>query len=289
MSEELTAELVSVPTAGTPWAQVESLRDLLTAGQQGVPLADGAVQVFVLGRDHTLEQIDLEPFGAHPRRKSGAVTFADVRSFVGYVDAHQENDATTLYRLRDQAKVLAVLNGPERGTATAGWSDHRAWLELEPSVEWKAWSAISGKFLSQLEFASFLEDHARDVRTPDAATLIELARTIEGTQQAEFGSSVRLENGARSFTYRETVAAKAGQDGRLEIPPALELVLRPFAASERPWVVQARFRYRLQQGNLLLGIELDRPDLVLETVLAELDQQIGDQTGFPVWVVRALP
>lgn len=289
MSEELAAELVSVPTAGTPWAQVETLRDILATGQQGVALADGAVQVFLLGRDHTLEQIDLEQYGATPRRKSGAVTFADVRSFVGYVDAHNEEDATTLYRLRDQAKVLAVLNGPGRGTPRAGWSDHRAWLELEPSVEWKAWSGISGKFMSQLEFASFLEDHARDVRQPDAATLIELARTIEGAQQAEFGSSIRLDNGARAFTYRETIAAKAGQDGRLEIPGSLELALRPFAASPQPFVVQARFKYRLQQGNLLLGVELDRPDLVLETVLAELDGQIGDETGFPVWVVRALP
>lgn len=38
---------------------------------------------------------------------------------------------------------------------------------------------------------------------------------------------------------------------------------------------------RVQRARLL--------DLVLETVLAELDGQIGDETGFPVWVVRALP
>ena len=296
---DYTATLESAPISWPPFAQVRELSRLIEAAQAPIDLPGLDVLAIRHRFDERLELLDLEQYRATPHRKSGNVMLADVGSFVGYVNAHAMGQATTIYRRLDSAHYLAVLNGHERGEGDRrddsmfvrtlpGWGDFRAELTLKHSTEWSAWSGISGKFQGQEEFAQFLEAHAREVRVPDAATLIELAGTIEGTSSAEFGSSVRLDNGARGFTYRETVNATAGRDSTLELFRDLELGLRVFTCTD-PIKVTARFRYRLNGGKLSLGIELDRPDTVLEFAIKEIDTIVEAQTGHVPMIVSALP
>jgi uncharacterized protein YfdQ (DUF2303 family) len=175
-----------------------------------------------------------------------------------------------------------VLNDHVRNDVEAGWGDHRATLTLRRTPAWQAWTAASGKLLGQAEFAELLEDRAGDVVTPDHATLLEVAQSIEGTKDVAFKSGARDDNGEIRFRYEETISAKAGQAGDLVIPSRIELALSPYEGQD-PFKVPARFRYRITgAGGVQLGIVLDRPEDVLRSAFSAVAVEIETVTGLSV-------
>lgn len=223
--------------------------------------------------------VDTDAYAEHPRhaKASRGVTSAD--SFVAYVNRHA-TAATEVYAHLSTSKVVAVIDSHEGSDEPAGWQGHRLSLELEHSKEWIAWSEHDlGRnprgWFDQTEFAEFIDARALDVHEPDHATLIELALTFEAKSKADFQSSARLDNGDVKFEYVETVAAKAGQKGSIEIPKQLKLALRPYLGGPRVWVT-AHFRYRVNGGALKLGFALERPENILETAFADIVTEIRD-------------
>jgi uncharacterized protein YfdQ (DUF2303 family) len=242
-----------------------------------VPQANGDVKVIDLATDDYRKRM-----GREPVRKSGTVKVSEAPSFSHYVNDHKDADATSLWADRDAGRIIAVLNGHVKDQDEAGWGDHRSVLDLRKSPAWLAWTAASGKMIPQAEFAEFLEDRAGDVVTPDHATLLEVATSIEGTKRAAYKSGVRLDNGEIQFRYEETVAAKAGQRGDLTIPSQIELGISPFDGMD-PYKVSARFRYRIGDDLvLLLGVVLDRPEDVLRSAFSQVLQEVELATDLPV-------
>lgn len=241
------------------------------------PDAHGGIQVIDLGTDaHRQRQ------GKEPARKTGTVKLTEAPSFSFYVNDHKDNEATSLWADRDAGRIVAVLNGHVKNHDDAGWGDHRAVLTLRKSPAWVAWTEASGKMIPQVKFAEFLEDRAGDVVTPDHATLLEVATSIEGTKGAAYKSGVRLDNGEIQFRYEETVAAKAGQRGDLTIPSSIELGIAPFDGMDA-YKVSARFRYRIgDDGVLYLGVVLDRPEDVLRSAFSQVLQDVELVTGLAV-------
>lgn len=241
-------------------------QDIITNAQQTAtpqPLTPGKIVRFVTPSDADSQVVDLEQYLDAPRRKRGSVAAYTSQSLIDYVAAHQI-DGTALWADVEVVQIVGVINGHTAAMSnnTPGWGDHRATFTARLTPEWKAWLALDGKLHSQADFATFIEDHAADVQNPPAADLLELAKTFKATARAEFRSAIRLDNGTRQLQYVETVDAKAGQTGQFTIPDVIELGLIPFEGAE-PYKVRARFRYRLTNGTLQLGVVLDRPDRVL--------------------------
>lgn len=233
--------------------------------------ADGSVKVIDLATDDHRKRL-----GKMPVRKTGHANLTEPTSFAHYVKAHAETGCTELFADRDAGRIVAVLNGHNRGLDImdewkAGWGDHRATLTLRQTPGWAAWTQASGKLVDQIQFAEFLEDRAADVVDPDAARLLEIATSIEATTSAAMKSASRLDNGEVKLRYEETIDARAGQAGDLTIPSRIELALSPYEGMD-PYKVTARFRYRLNNGSLRLGIVIDRPEDILRAAF-------GDVTG----------
>ncbi len=223
--------------------------------------------------------IDTDDYADHPRRPKASRTVINAESFVNYVNRHR-TPGTEVYAHLSTSKVVAVIDSHEGTGEPAGWQGHRLALELEHSKEWLAWTAHDlgtnpRGWFDQTEFAEFIDARALDVHEPDHATLIELALTFEAKSKADFQSSTRLDNGDVKFEFVETVAAKAGQKGSIEIPKQLMLALRPYLGGPRVWVM-AHFRYRVSGGSLRLGFALERPENILETAFADIVAEIRD-------------
>lgn len=217
--------------------------------------------------------------GVPPMRKTGTVALSEHGSFAAYVSAHALDAVTTLWADRDHGRVIAVLNDHEASPdGEAGWGDHRATLTLRETPSWQAWCGASGKLTPQAAFAEFLEDHAGDVVDPDHARLLEVASSIEATKDVAHKSAVRLDNGEVKVRYEETIEARAGQAGDLTIPTRIELALSPYEGMD-PYRVTARFRYRLRDGAMSLGVVLDRPEDVLRAAFADVLDAIEAETG----------
>lgn len=237
--------------------------------------------------DGRVQLIDLERYGEHPPRQTGGVGLTDQDSFVEYVNRHRDTERTTLWSDVDRGTVVAVINDHERdracqGNEVAGWADHRATLQLKLTEDWRFWAANDGKLLSQTAFAEHLEEGALNIVTPAAADMLEIAQSFQAKRGVAFKSSTRLKSGEVGLQYEETTDARAGVRGTIEIPDTFTLRMQPFDGGPEYTDVIARFRYRINDGTLLLGYKLNRPDLVKRAAFNEITATVSEGINLPV-------
>lgn len=261
------------------------------ASREVVTVVPDHVAVIVHRDDQNIEQFNLDEYAHYPQRKTAKVVLADADSFITYVGRHSAPRATTLWGDAEQGRIIAVLNDHERhpldgetveeGEDLPGWGDHRAQLTLKNTPDWDHWTKADGKLLPQAAFAEHLEDGAEAIRVPDAATMLEIAQSFHAKKGVSFASDKRLASGQVQLTYEETIKAKAGEKGTLEIPEMITLGLAPFEGND-PYEVLARFRYRIIDGNLAMGYKLIRPDRVRRAAFTDIVTAVSDGTGHPV-------
>ena len=230
----------------------------------------------VAGPDGGMQQIDTESYDTRPRIKNVQQAVADFESFAAYLNKHGIDGETEISAHETEGVFSAAIDA---GTGEeAGWRKHLAKLTLTPSDEWKTWTALSGKLLTQEQFAEFIEDNALNVVTPTSAELLEVAQSLQVKRGVDFESGIRLADGNVQFGYRETTTATAGTAGTLTIPATLDLALAPFRGGE-PYRVPATFRYRLQEKRLVLGFKLQNADQVRREAFAEIAAQVAEYSG----------
>lgn len=234
------------------------------------------VKAIVVPHGADLHMVDLRDHGDVPRRKTGTVKVDDADSFVAYVRKH-ELPQTDIWADLVGARIIAVINAHDtskeadagNGEGYAGHRDHRAILAVRKTDAWNAWTAHDRNYMTQQQFAEHIEDRAIDIAKPTGAEMLELAQSFQAKAGVEFESSKRLSSGEAQLVFKETIAAKAGQRGQLDIPSQIELGLAPFDGAPA-YKVTARFRYRIKDGVLLMSYALDRPDDVLRNAFLDV-------------------
>lgn len=275
----------------TMTAQQAVLPRRLEEGVYAILDADGGIQIretdgYTQRREHEWEQARSD----QPEFIHRNVSVLDIESFVDYV-AHNTKSTSfeevddsaydhgsgelELWANVDQRKITAILDG------FCGMRKHTAALNLKLSREWGEWLAIDGKLLSQTEFAEFIQDHISTIAAPDGGLLVDICETLTGKTDVAWKSQSLSGNGQRKFSYEEVVDGKAGPKGDLPIPTELTLVLRPFQGGEAIAIV-ARFRYRMREGHLAMGVKLVEPEKALEDAFAQIVAEV--QNRMPVHV-----
>lgn len=237
---------------------------------------------------HDLNQLQ-QALAEHPHRKTGTVHVHDADSFVEYIEKHGLA-ATEVWADAARQGLVGVINAHAQTDAPdeeglAGHGDHRVLLELIPSEEWKTWTVHDKKWLNQADFAEHLEDNAVNVVDPDAAFMLEVAQSFQATRSADFKAGTRLDNGLVQIRFEETGTATAGQSGDLEIPTAFTVLLAPFVGSA-PVEVTARFRYRINGGNLFLSYALLNPGDIARSVFGDIVDSVRSAIEPPVYLGR---
>lgn len=211
-------------------------------------------------------------------RKSGTTTVRDAASFLTYYAKHHD-DATEVYSDVERLTVTAVLDAHQADTARFG--GHRLTLGLRRTKAWSDWLELDGKLVDQDCFANFLEDQLPYLESPDAATMLEIAQSIKATTKAEFQSSSRLQSGERKFVFTEDVKASAGGKGDLAIPETFTIAVPPFEGADA-YRMTARFKYRLDRGQLALGYKLEQPEERAKAAFADVLTAIGEGVDTPI-------
>jgi uncharacterized protein YfdQ (DUF2303 family) len=232
------------------------------------------------GNVHRFDTLDLADA---PLRSRGTVTVHSAPSFVAAVqDRAGDCGATVVYADEVVNKLVAVLN--DDTTGDPGWRDYRVELGLRRTSEWDHWRNNQG-LKAQKEFALVIEDGLDEIRSPAAATMLELAQTFTASIGAKFKQQARLDNGARQLTYEEEIDAKAGNAGALVIPAEFTLEVRPFYGSgSHP--IQARLRFEIKGGELSIGYFLVRPHEVEREAFAFMVDQV--ETGLELTAIRGV-
>lgn len=183
-----------------------------------------------------------------------SVLFADIATdtIAAIVDYHGAPSGNV------PTKETKPVEGPvdSRGAARLGL--HRATLVLPKSLEWQTWNKASGTLMSHLAFASFLEENSIDIKNPVGADLLELCRDLQVLNNVTFGGTVRDGDYTTvNYAKESDAAAKGG----VQLPQSILLSI-PVYFGEQPVPIMAFMRRKIDDGDLLLGIQLSRAENV---------------------------
>lgn len=272
------------------------MQAVIDAARIGAAVPVGTTHMaFPLPEGGHVELIDIEsliaPYRANPARKTGAFKVHDAATFAAYLAKHGTED-TEVWADAPGAKIVGVIDAHESAAGPvgefgplAGWGQHQVLYTVAHTKAWKAWAEKDGQLMSQSDFAELIEDRALDIVRPSAADMLELSQTFQATIGVNFESSKLLSSGERVLEYRETVDAKAGRAGKLEIPKDFDLALTPFEGADA-FKVTARFRYRITDGTLRIGYRLTRPDDVLREAFESVVSALSAMDGTPDVIFR---
>ena len=254
------------------------------AKPQVPPIKDGAPYIVLRDADGKERVEWLEETVLPPYRKTGTVKLNDAESFIAYYGTH--GNGAPVYATLQPARFLAVLNDHTKDAA--GWQDYRADFTVKHSKEYEVWTKHNGKgaaFGSNEAFAIFLEENAPDIVKPDPTTMLAIALNFRVNSDVAFSVAQRLEDGHIDFGYRNVVNATATSQtgGKLKIPEQFVIEVPVWdGLTAKKYRIEARFRYRLNDGKLALWYELVRPHKVVELAFKDLWEQIVKATKAPI-------
>ncbi len=257
--DDNAGDIAAALTAGRQLG--EAKKNPLPHGKPFIVLPNGAVQY--------LEGPDFPP------RRTGMVKLSDAESFLEYWK-RQSSPGSYIYGSMQPAQFIAVFDEHGKGAAGtlsgANWREHRAIYGLQHSEEWTVWTKRSGQpFDGNEVFAYWLEENLFDISKPDPAKFMDVALNMRVKQGQVFGNKVNLTDGNLVLEYANQVDATAGAGGKLAIPEKFEISIPVFKGLESPkYTVEARFRYRLNSGQLSLRYDLVRPAKVVEKAFKDL-------------------
>jgi uncharacterized protein YfdQ (DUF2303 family) len=273
------------PTPTPSWAAdiISSLRYPLEAQ----PLQAG--NVYILPRpdgEHELidrtTSIDRFSAGLEPIAKEGQASFCDAPGFIDYVNTHGRKHATEIYADLDTLTVKAVLNGHDRVTDLPGYGNHRACLCLKETVEWWMWKKADRSWMTQENFAHFLDENRQDVSMPFSADLLEAVQNLTVHTSAVFQSKVKVSQGFATFNYTE----EQGPAQSMAIPETLSLLIKPFHGAETQ-IIDASIRWKFQNDKdkkaLYFRVLLNRPANIAREQFEKVCNLVEQETNLPVY------
>lgn len=211
-----------------------------------------------------------------PARIKQGLTIQTMESLGEYVNRFKTEETILLANI-DTNSVVAILD--YHGKAEAAFGEHVATLQLPFSFEWATWKAMDGKLVPQLEFARFLEENGVDVIAPAGADLLEVCRDLQAVRKVNFKKVVRTASDNENFEYSEDTDVTGGG---IEIPTRFLLSLPVYFGDSRV-ELYAFLRWRLNEGQLLLGIALNRAEHVRQAVFQQHVLTLADRTDRPAY------
>lgn len=244
-------------------------------------LANGS-EVVVVPVGSTVQTLSKAPHAPLPTRLIATRVFHDGDSFARYVGRYKQTGSHLVADI-DAGKVVAILDYPDE--VFAGFTsdaqpgaipsrEHVASWPVGYSEAFEAWNKINGKLQPQADFLRFLEENVSDVMQPEAARILELVKDFSAVKTDRFESSKRLQNGDAALVYITETNVKQG----LEVPQKLKFSM-PIYHGEEAHEFEAWFRYRIQSGQLLLGIEFHRIEPIKQAAFRAAVARTFDVAG----------
>ncbi len=254
-----------------------------------------SIPVFLNRQDGRVEGIErlFEAYRFAPARKTGTAKITTLESFIELVNRHKTADsaifASTDWQKPSLTAVIDYHENANGGTAANG--KHRIHYEFPLSEEWKAWNAINGEKMAQVEFAEFIEDHIAELSAPDTMEeedfrgkfgfkvaypneLVALSRGLQVHTESRVKNNVVLQTGEGEITWDEEHRDAGGN--KLNVPGMFILSVPPFFMGDAARI-PVRLRYRVQAGAVVWICQLYRPDVhITQQVMRDLERAASE-------------
>ena len=243
---------------------MEDMKELFDRGigvgkQIGAPVVlEGLGAPFaVVPANCTVHSLDAMQWLDRPRHTKESVQVRDAESFVAYLRRFErENTVVAVDLEHSEMRAIIDWHGPE----LPQHGHHQVVYQLVTDKAWQRWTANNNKFLDQAAFGDHCEENRYDITEPDAATILEMVRLVEGKTEVEWASGYRDKDGWRLKYSQQTKTTVGGQE--VELFDKMTLTLNVFPCGQK-FSMRARVRTKIVEGKLTLAYVLERPDLVL--------------------------
>lgn len=229
-----------------------------------------------------------------PNRIEHEVHFLDAVSFSSYVNDFKIPDSRIFANVTESDATFTAVFDYHGKKGEPGRCEFKAFFTVQQTPEWKAWMAANRKPMSQVDFATWLEDNLnlfvspKNSDAPNGAELLELVRTLHGHQNARFNTSLRLNTGAYSVAYDEDVEVKGTsttRPGSIDLPTEIVGGFPVFLGGD-PFAIHARLKSRITERKLMLHFEtVAVPQIVRQNVM-DVVSKIAAETGIKVLMGR---
>jgi uncharacterized protein YfdQ (DUF2303 family) len=249
------------------------------------PDAANGIPFVVLPKDTKLESLmPLMPLH-HIKR---TVLMDDIASFCDYVcNFKTPHTLISCQATAAGATFRAILDyhaapdvDADDFTGIATFCDHVVTYTTASTPEWTTWMASNRKFMTQEEFAVFLEENSHLFRAPDGANLLELVTTLFARSNVSYDGAIRMRSGGVTLHYDETVEVKGnmvGRPGEFELPPVITAAVSPFIGAPL-YQVDARLKYQLANRKLALRFETITPHIIIRDSIKLLIEKVKELT-----------
>lgn len=233
---------------------------------------------------------------AFPSHKVASPGFADIESFIAYVNRHLNLAETTIWanvQYSDRQgeypmsfTMTAILNDHGPAECHPSFKDHTAHFRPQFSHEFLAWMRRDGKPMSQADFARFLEDQQTDIVSeegyPSSAEMMQMAQNFSAKQEMLFSKSINQSNGSVEMVLTQK------EDGvtteKMRVFERFCIGIPVFYRGDA-FKIYARLRYRHPEGKLVFWYDLVRPDLAFESAVQNtIDKVKGALPDTPIFL-----
>lgn len=228
---------------------------------------------------------ELAPF--LPKHVTQAVQLQNTASLVEYINRFKNSDSALFADIaaNDILGIIDYHKAPAGEGAEARLTKHTAKLHIPFSLEWQTWTGIDGRLMSHVDFATFLEENAMDImELPPArdasgspiedapTTLLELCRELQ--VKSSYGANSAVRSGDYTnveFQKGDDISTKRN----VALPLSIKIMI-PVYFGEPAVILTAFMRRKVDDGNLKLGVKLQRPENARQD---EFHRIVSDVTG----------
>lgn len=229
-----------------------------------------------------------------------SVKVQEVGSLMNYVNRFKNADSA-LFADISSSTILGVIdyhtaaNGlapnpedtPPTAVPEARHTKHTVSLTMPKSIEWETWLGIDGRLMRHVDFSNFLEENSMDILPLGTAhdrngeiiedaptTILELCREMQ--VKSSYGAASEVRNGdyiSVEMQKGDDVSTKKN----VALPVSIDLNI-PVYFGEQPVLIKAFMRRKVIDGQLSLGIKLQRPEQArqdeFKRIVAEIEQGV---------------
>jgi hypothetical protein len=233
-------------------------------------------------------QADAMAYTPGPENPRGTLTLLTPESFSRAI-LNNRDARTQVFADNENSEIVCVFdylaNGGMQGVEESrdrGWGQHRATIKFSESRKLKEWRKTL-EWMTQTEFANFLEDHLEDVLEPAGQELLGIATDLEASSSGGFKGRVNLDNGSVALHYQNEV------ETAVAIPRNLTLGIPLFEHGDR-YRLGARLRFGITGGSVKFRLLFTNLQDAKDQEFERIVQEVEEKTGSPIYRGRlALP
>lgn len=257
----------------------EILNQILAAGGKSHSLEGTAMAV-----PKHFNVVDVEKHLPFPKAKRGHIEARSLKSLIDYAADHCVPRHSVVFACSESLQIIATLDWHQMGEdAEAGsavidpaprWGKHTVSYQLKETREIRAWRDISGRALTQPQFAEFIEEHTDDIVTPAPLDLLSQINKLSGKRSTTFELGRRLDNGDVSIEWKEDTHTNNGN-----FPTGFVIQIPVFKGAEAAtsYEVKALLRYRINEGKLSFEVKLLHLEKIRDLAFDRLSETLQQE------------